>query len=38
MNSIQKSIEQKNKKELNKQTSQNLENKKIPQTEGKIKI
>ena len=32
MNLIQKSLEQKNKKELKNQTSQNLESKKITQT------
>ena len=35
MNSTQKPLEQKNKKELNKQISQNLDNKKIDQTERK---
>ena len=35
MISIQKQLKQKNKKELNKQTSQNSDNKKITQTERK---
>ena len=35
MNFIQKPLERKNKKKLNKQTSQNLDNKKITQTERK---
>ena len=37
MNSIQKPIAKKNKKELNKQKSQNLDHKNITQTEKKIK-
>ena len=35
MNSIQKPLEQKNWNELNKQTSQNLDKKKINQTDSK---